>query len=148
MRVGDVAHGGDAVALGVAGRERRRHGGGGEAVEAVELGRAALLGHRHQLVEQHRLAAGRRHVEVAQVGGVVAALALDLADDLVLPAVEEEVAEPLLGERELERLADVARGDAEVARSRPVERDPQLGVGELQVDVDEGERRAARWPRP
>ena len=139
--VGDAVHGVDAVADGLAGNQGRRDGGRGIAVEAEDLRWARGLGDGDELVEQDRRPSRSGDIEVAQIDGLVSRSALDLADDLVLLAVHDEVAESLFAQRELHGLCDTQGRDSLILGPLAVDGDPEFRLVELEVDIDKVEGR-------
>ena len=101
----------------------------------VELRRRDVLRHRNQVVQLDHLALVAAHVDRTQVGGLVALLAVDLGQYLVLFAVHVEVAQTLAAEPVLKRLGDVARRDAQQIGFVAVDLDAHLGLAEFQVHV-------------
>ena len=101
----------------------------------VQLRRGDVLFQCDQVVQLDHLALVAAYVDRPQVGGLVALLAVDFGQYLVLLAVHVEVAHTLAAEPVLERLGDVARRDAQQVRLVAVDDDARFGLAEFQVDV-------------
>ena len=124
-------------------RAPRRDRGRREAVEAVDRGGPTVSSTLHQVVERdHARRPRRAHEEAREVARVVAVVALDLADHVVLAAVQQEVAEALAAEGELQRARRrrAPRRRARRARSRSMR---HRSSGRLNLGrVDEAQHRA------
>ena len=114
-------------------REAPGDGGRRVAVEAVELGRRAAFLDVNEVVEAHHVATCAANREISEVARSAAKVARQLRRDLVLPAIADEVTEPLAAERSLERARNVGRRHAERLGLVAVDGQAHLGLVELQA---------------
>ena len=140
---GDAVHFGEALGDGLSAGKPGGDGGCDESVVAEELGGHGAFGGGDEVVEGDEFAFGVADVDVAEVGGLVAVCLVDFAEYLVLFAVHDEVSDALFAHGELEGLGDVLHGDAEDGCFVAVDVDGELGFGEFEIDVGDGEDVAA-----
>src|SRR6185295_11575231 len=110
--------------------------------DSVELRRRAALAQRHEVRKPDGVAGVVAYGNIPEIIGTRAVFATELADDVVLFAIEDEIAESLPRQCGLQSLGDVPDRNAERLRSGPIDAHLHLRLAEFQVAVDEAEQRA------
>ena len=120
---------------GLAVRQSRGDGGGNETVVTVQLRRGDTASQFNQVVQLHHGSIVATDIDAFQVGRLVALLAVDFAQYLVLLSVHVEVAHALSAQAVLQGLGNVLGAYAHDARLVTVDVDARFGLAELQVYV-------------
>ena len=113
----------------------RGDGGGHETVVTVQFRRGDTAGQLYQVVQLHHVPVVASDIDTFQVGGLVALLAVDFAQYLVLLSVHVEVAHTLSAQAVLQSLGNVLGAYAHDTRLVTVDVDARFRLAELQVYV-------------